>query len=92
MAQNVAANAAAFSAAAHVESERHISERLVQARFADVGGAVLAAAEAVQNHDRRSALAFDRVRRGHGRPRPVSSPSDSKVTVVLHQNGPARKA
>ena len=87
----MAANAAAFSAAAHVEPERHISERLVQARFADVGRAVLAAAEAVQNDDRWSTLAIAE---------PVGDVDDPgqrqavrfEGDVVLHQNGPARKA
>ena len=91
VAENVAADAAAFAAAADVEPERHIPERLVQARFADVGRAVLAAAEAVQNDDRRSALAFAEPVGDvddPGQRQPVRCEGD----VVLHQNGPARKA
>ena len=91
MAQDVPANAAALAAAAHVESQRHVPERLVQACLADVGRAVLATAEAVQNDERGSALAVAQ---------PVGDVDDPgerqrvrcKGDVLLHQNGPARKA
>ena len=91
MAENVAANAAAFSAAAYVESERHISERLVRpASPTWVGPSLLPPKPC------RTMIA--------GRRSPSTSPSgtwttpvsvrpsDSKGDVVLHQNGPARKA
>ena len=91
MAQDVPANAAALAAAAHVESQCHVPERLVEPCLADVGRAVLAAAEAVQNHDRRPALAAAQ---------PVGDVDDTgecqrvrcKGDLLLHQNGPARKA